>query len=327
MLFRRYYRGVFALAFAIGFASAARAQFATGLEFVDEVSYRSIPLATTPLLGDLPEEVDLKSDFPAPGHQGAQGSCVGWALAYALKSYQERVERNWNFESKKQHFSPSFIYNQIRKSKSCKAGTFFTDGFNLLRRDGVATMEDFPYDENDCEKLPSAAIKQRAREYAIADWRRVNPQDETEVKLQIASGFPVIIGAMVDKDFMELRSSTPYAGTGTPSEGGHAMVTIGYSDELKAFKIINSWGQSWGDKGFGWITYDAFRKIVREAYVAQDIVMHKIETVEQRPGQGPREEPNVPELTQMPPQVLRWHRSRFFQTSKCQLLSVHRHLQ
>ena len=81
-----------------------------------------------------------------------------------------------------------------------------------------------------------------ARPFAIADWRRVNVQDPTEVKTHLASGFPVLIGMMVDAAFMRLRGDVAYAQASGKTEGGHAMILVGYSDDRGAFKVMNSWG-------------------------------------------------------------------------------------
>lgn len=243
-----------------------------GLIFLDDNAYRSIPLATTPLMGDIPPNADLSSSFPSPGDQGHQGSCVAWAVSYALKSYQEGVERHWDLTQNSHLFSPSFIYNQIKQSSSCEGGSQISDALNLLRQQGVAPLSDFAYDDRQCSKMPDAAVKQSARQYAIADWRRVNVQDEMEVKTQIASGFPVVIGMVVDNAFQSLRHGQIYSTPDGLNAGGHAMVVVGYDDSRNAFKVINSWGKSWGDNGFGWIDYKTFKNSVREGYVAQDIV-------------------------------------------------------
>ena len=57
--------------------------------------------------------------------------------------------------------------------------------------------------------------------------------------------------------------------------GGHEFTIVGYDDTIEcdingnnkidpgetgAFKIVNSWGTGWGDKGFVWVMYDAVRK-------------------------------------------------------------------
>lgn len=251
----------------------AQDELSTGLQFLEESSYRSIPLASTPLLGDIPNMIDLSDHFPEPGNQGQQGSCVGWAVSY-LKTFHEVTERGWNSKDRTSLFSPSFIYNQIKISSSCDSGSFFSEAFNIIRRDGASKLENFPYSDQSCSALPDASTKQIAREFAVADWRRVNHLDEMEIKTQIASGFPVLIGMIVDSEFMGLGDNI-YDAIGTQDKGGHAMVVVGYDDGIEAYKVINSWGTDWGRDGFGWISYTAFSKKVREAYVVQDIVVSR----------------------------------------------------
>jgi hypothetical protein len=260
----------------------------TGLQFVDDATYRSIPLASTPLMGALPQSIDMSAQFPQPGNQGQQASCVGWAVAYALKSYQEGVERHWSLNTPDQVFSPAYIYNQIKTSANCNGGTSYVEALNLLRREGVATWSTFPYDSTQCSRLPDAATKQQARQFAIADWRRVNVQDETEVKNQLAAGFPVLAGIVVDLPLYRLSQKNIYSQYSGQSVGGHAVVVVGYDDSKNAFKIINSWGQGWGDNGFGWISYVAFRQIAREGYVAQDII---VQPPPHQPGPQPQPVP------------------------------------
>jgi len=275
---------VLLLAPAMAYGQAARP---TGLLFMEDVAYQSIPLAAPPLLGQVPKSVDLSSRFPEPGDQGKQNSCVGWAVAYALKSYQEGLERSWSIASRQHRFSPAFIYNQLNRSPDCQSGTTFVEALNLLRRDGVAPLTDFPYRDDDCSRQPDSAVRIAARPFAIADWRRVNVQDPTEIKTHLASGFPVLIGMMVDSAFMQWRGSLPYTQASGKSEGGHAMILVGYDDDRGAFKLMNSWGKQWGVGGFGWITYGAVRQMVREAYVAQDIVTTAPPPVEPVPGPAP----------------------------------------
>lgn len=58
------------------------------------------------------------------------------------------------------------------------------------------------------------------------------------------------------------------------------MVVVGYSDSYNAFKVVNSWGESWGDNGFVWIDYKAFNdilnpnksfKVINQAIVVFDL--------------------------------------------------------
>ncbi len=249
------------------------AENGTGLIFLDEAQYQDIPLATVSMMGTLPTQVDLSKWFPTPGHQGRQSSCVGWAVAYGLKSYQEAVERKIAPSSDNTLYSPSFVYNQI-KLNGCGGGSHISDALNLLKRGGVSNLASFPYLENNCTSIPSETVKNQAKDFAIADWRRVNTKDDIEIKSQLNAGFPIVIGMMVDDGFQQLGQNQIYYGPSGQEKGGHAMVVVGYDDHKKAYKLFNSWGTDWGTNGFGWVSYNAFKNRVKEAYTAQDIVIN-----------------------------------------------------
>jgi len=46
--------------------------------------------------------------------------------------------------------------------------------------------------------------------------------------------------------------------------GGHALLVLGYSQPRNSFRIQNSWGKGWGDKGRAWISYDVFQRLLAE---------------------------------------------------------------
>ena len=101
-------------------AHPTRAQeHGTGLDFSSSAELAVVPEASIPFSGTtLPSSVDLSADLPTPGDQGAQNSCVGWAVAYALKTFLERREEKWSLANAGQPdfthlFSPAYIYNQI----------------------------------------------------------------------------------------------------------------------------------------------------------------------------------------------------------------------
>ena len=162
---------------------------------IPEDQYNSIPLATIPSMGVLPEKVDLSSRFPEAGSQGRQGSCTAWAVAY-LKTYQEKLERDWSLTSSNHIFSPAYIYNKIRLG-DCDGGIATINALNLISEKGCSTLATMSYDDRTCDKLPSAAAEQEAGNYRIASWRRVNFQSISEVKTHLAAGFPIIIGFKV----------------------------------------------------------------------------------------------------------------------------------
>lgn len=263
---------LFALVLGLGAASALAQERATGLTFADPSVYQSVPVAQLPFSGsELPTQVDMARSLPQPGNQGDQNSCVGWTVAYALKSYQEHEEERWPLGQggavvDAHVFSPSFIYNQINQGKD--KGSVFTDAFDVLSNVGAAPLSAMPHAAYDAP-VPEAAKRTAAR-YRIQGWRRVNQHDTREVKAQLNADLPVVIGAMIDEGFGQQRAGDVWNSDAGNSMGGHAMLVVGYDDAKQAFKVINSWGDAWGSAGYGWIDYKHFKRVVREAYIVRD---------------------------------------------------------
>jgi hypothetical protein len=256
-----------------GLLGQRQIEFKMGLKLSTPEQLQGIPLAFTPYSGaELPPRVDLSKDMPPPGFQGKQSSCVGWAIAYGLKSYEEKIEQGHSYFAGNQLdtntvFSPSFIYNQCNRGRD--AGLFYPDAFNLLSQSGAATLADMSYDDRDYTTQPSAEVKERAKRYRIDFWRKVNTQDTKEIKAHLNAGFPVLIGATVDEAFTKLGAGRTWNSLGNPL-GGHAMVVVGYDDDKNAFRLMNSWGQDWCEGGFCWVDYDFFRQVAKEAFVVKD---------------------------------------------------------
>jgi hypothetical protein len=237
-----------------------------GLKLLDEAEYRSIPLALLPLSGELPPRVDLSADMPPVQNQGAQQSCVGWSVAYAVRTYLARREQGWDVNSPAYQFSPAYVYNQLARG-NCASGVTFADALNLLGAEGAATMAAMPYNEADCRQQPSDETRQQARAFRLAFYRRVNVQDPNEVKAQLAAGFPVLVALATDSHFTGLGREQVWRERGSPASF-HAVALVGYDDARRAFRLINSWGREWGTDGYGWVDYDFFRQVTREGYVA-----------------------------------------------------------
>jgi hypothetical protein len=136
------------------------------------------------------------------------------------------------------------------------------------------------YNEFDYLTKPTPYQKEQAKTYKIANWDVVdlntpNPLDKiNNVKTMLNAGFPVMIGTTVDQAFTQdgATGMKPYIWSVKrgSEKSHHAMVTVGYDDALHAFKVLNSYGQEWGNNGYVWITYDLFVTVVNEAYIARD---------------------------------------------------------
>lgn len=266
----------------------------TGFKLTPKDILSKVDEATAPLVesGKLPSSVDLSNDFPPPGNQGYQNSCIGWAVAYGMKTYQEKKDQKWEIVQtgsivRDKVFSPSYVYNQINGGRDM--GGELIDAFNILQKKGCVTMASFPYDEDNYRTQPERSLNTEASKFKIAWSKKINPENSNTIKSYLAEGIPVIIGLTIDDDFMNLEGPTTITRMGNNGGLGHAMVVIGYDDDKDCYRLLNSWGKQWRDNGYCWMTYDVFKKTVDEAWVTKDMES-SVEQTEQQVVEQEKEE-------------------------------------
>lgn len=231
---------------------------------------------------ELPKSIDLSSMMPPVGNQGRQNSCVAWATGYAIKSYLlknkgQAPEYDPPFAGGKGNFvfSPAFIYNQQNGGED--KGLYYYKTMEFLKSNGAAPWSSMPYSDKDYLTQPSASSKKEALKFKIKSFSRLNFKNPDEIKRVLAGKNVVMVGMIIDDAFYKLKGSTIYDENGGQSYGGHAMTIVGYDDQKKsksgkkgAFKLQNSWGTNWGDKGFGWVSYSMLAKVGQETYAIID---------------------------------------------------------
>lgn len=236
----------------------------------------------------LPESVDMSGDMPTPGDQGRLNSCTGWAVGYAARSYYAKTVDKRPLGSRANVPSPAFLYNAIRRDSDCSTGSKIPEALVQLQS-GAYSIADYPYKSSSCRKLAPDFVA-RASDFKIKSGGFVDPKILDDVKGQLATGNPVIFGMTVGRGFERWRGSKVYSGS-KRKLGPHAMTAVGYDDRRQAFKVINSWGREWGERGFGWIAYTAFKEDAHEAWVMRVV-----------PKSGPQPVPSVtPEVVITPP--------------------------
>jgi hypothetical protein len=244
---------------------------ARGLKLLVTDQYLRLPTVPLTVVHDLPPKWDLSADFPVPGDQRPQQACAAWAVGYGVKSYQERKERNWAFNSETM-FSPSFIYNTQTSDAGCQEAMTLPQAMSVVTELGVASLADLPFESNDCSRQPSDDVALRALKFFAAGFRKTNGLDGGEIKRLIYNGTPVIVAILVGEKFARLARGQIYdeVDLSALDLAAHAMVVVGYDNDKQAFLLYNSWGPDWADSGLGWISYRTFADWVREAYVLYD---------------------------------------------------------
>lgn len=242
----------------------------TGLVRENSQTYRSFPVVPT-FRNFLPKTVDLSQYFPPAAHQGDQGSCVGFAVSYGLRSFYENRQRILTGMTPIK-FSPSFVYNNvISKPDDCRSGATVSSGLRFLKSNGTVPYEKYPYAPNACDQPAETPLFDLAAEYRISDWRRVSTSSADQLKGRLYYGDPIVVGMTMTTAMNDLEDDDIYdtvVDQNQPFEG-HAVVLAGYDEERQAFKFFNSWGDDWADEGFGWISYEAMMGNIDSAFVIE----------------------------------------------------------
>ena len=88
----------------------------------------------------------------------------------------------------------------------------------------------------------------------IYDYARV--MSLLAIKQCLVINGPVMIATLVKN----INSSTFWKGN--TNYGGHATCLIGYDDHKQGFLLRNSWGKSFGERGYTWFPYKDFKDIL-----------------------------------------------------------------
>lgn len=241
------------------------------------------PMAEVEIDELIPDTYEIPDFLPQVRSQGKQGSCVGWATGYYLKSYQENFEDSENsIALNSNEMSPSYVYNQI-KIGDCDSGSSIQDALELLSDQGIVDLTEMPYDQNQCDIQPNESQKEQAQVNKIESFYYLNESlvfDQT--KAFLLKNQPVVIAVTLDRSYFGAKDGDIYVYRKFKNPaGGHAMLVVGYDDDKQAFKAVNSWGKDWGNNGFVWIDYKAFKEagnlqsdfpVLCEAWVTNDLL-------------------------------------------------------
>jgi C1A family cysteine protease len=208
------------------------------------------------LAAAVPNSVDLRAQCPPVYDQGQLGSCTANAIAGAFQ-----------FELMKQKlpsFNPSrlFIYYNERVLEGhpkTDSGAQIRDGVKSVATQGVCDETVWPYviskfAAKPVKKLYTLALKNQALQYT-----RLNNTVINELKTCLASGSPFVFGFTVyqsfEGDVVAKTGIVPMPAKNESVVGGHAVMAVGYDDSKNAFIVRNSWGNSWGLKGYFYMPY------------------------------------------------------------------------
>ena len=202
------------------------------------------------------DKVDLREKCPKIYNQGELGSCTANAIACAIQF--DEIKQNLDSQVPSRLF---IYYNErdIEGNVDRDTGSSLRDGVKCINKIGYCNETQWPYDIQKFTEKPEQSCYDYARKHKSLSYKKVQ-QDEEHIKSVLNMGFPIVFGISVYESF----ESEEVAKTGIvqlPKNhekmlGGHAIVIVGYDEEKRLFTFRNSWGEDWGDKGYGYLPYD-----------------------------------------------------------------------
>ena len=241
---------------------------------------------------NLPVKVDLRESCPSVFDQGSLGSCTANAGAAAYMMLKKTDTQ----------FSRLFLYYEERRLEGTTnkdAGATMRSIGKALNKVGICTEELWPYIEKNYDDDPSSEADSNALGHKITAYKKLSSL--SAIKQYLAEKHhPVLIGMEVYKSFVTIKGDGLVPMPDTSKEqllGGHAVLVVGYDDNLKTqskpwsfidmitnlfsgsknnvvdnkgYLIVrNSWGTDWGDKGYFYLPYSYIEKHAFDFWVIE----------------------------------------------------------
>ena len=226
-------------------------------EPVDARDHIYDPAALGAVPTTLPSSVDLRNYCSPIEDQGGLGSCTSHAIAACIEYLDRKAGKNLDV-------SRLFIYYEervIEGSVNYDAGAYIRDGIKVVNKKGAPLESLWPYIETRYRSRPSSAAYTDALRRKAGAYQKCS--NFTAVKQALAQGYPVAIGFDVYESFEGTANTNtgmmPYPQLGEQLLGGHAVALVGYNDSTGRFIAKNSWGASWGDRGYFYMPYQVIQ--------------------------------------------------------------------
>jgi C1A family cysteine protease len=187
--------------------------------------------------------------------QGNIGSCVANAFAFCIAVQTKNALKI----SRLYHYANCRILDSTPLKQD--NGTTIQTACAAIKNYGAASELSYPYNISVFSKFPPLTIYQGAKWFKTFSYVFVS-QNLASIKNCLNTyKVPIIFGFFVYSSFMTNTVSktgiVPIPNTTIERRlGGHCMIIVGYNDTTQMFTCANSWGTSWGNKGYCYIPYN-----------------------------------------------------------------------
>ena len=198
---------------------------------------------------EFPDEFELK--LPKVKNQGNVNSCVAHALSTAVEYFDTKEKGSYT------QMSTGYIYGNRRFSLHKGEGMYTRDAIKTVTKYGDVPNVYFPHNVEVPEAIEkfekeSDAIELEGYYYKLKEYFKLNSVQA--IKTSLMENGPVIMAMPWYSDIKVVDGVMQTAEDPKTKLGGHCMVIYGWNEN--GWKVRNSWGRNWGDKGNVVIPYE-----------------------------------------------------------------------
>ena len=220
--------------------------------------------------GPIPASVDLRAPWWPILDQGSTGSCVGQSAAGGVVRW---TMVNGGKLPTDTPLSVRYVWMAAKETDALTTqattfidadGTTLKAALDVARKFGVVGEDLLPFMGTGLYPGDVKTFYAIAATRKIASYYRLQPGDWRRWLAEVG---PILCRLDVDPTWDNVGTDGLLRAYAGPGRGGHAVCMVGY--DADHFIVRNSWGESWGDKGFGYATTAYATTAFTEAYGAK----------------------------------------------------------
>lgn len=228
----------------------------------------------------VPVNFSLRDKMTKPKNQGRRGTCVGFAST-GIVEFHNALE----YKKPDLDLSEEYLFRRI---KEIDVADYNYKGYGAHLRSGVKAMVKYgtcgeklaPYNSAGAELswqdfTTTPQMDADGGNYRMSSYLQLGRSKEVIKQALVTSQTPLLAGVTLYASYRQAKTNggfVPVPKSGEGVVGGHAMVITGYTDKYIEFK--NSWGGTWGDKGYIHWPWDALDKLHASVWSFVDLIQN-----------------------------------------------------